>query len=840
MLIPALLATATAVPPDTKVQLKDLGVNAGQVQRMEVSVAGDMLTGRTQRNLGGWLYDLDSWRLRTFKPCDVTGIAPVSVTIDGRNSTDLWVACGDGTVRVENWDGYSLEPVIAGGSEVSVQVDDSLSDIWYDAGSGWLYAVSVAGKGNSRIHVIDPFDVDFNAVDSGVDGNFPKTLAFPGYVEGLVIGGTLVVSHSGRGMSILTLGPGGSVATFPATPLQFDCDDIAPNQAGNVYCVDRTLDRVFEYVLTTRSGFGVPLGKLSGPEAVSASLDPLDPWLAVTGDQVTVWEIEPSGAIVDPPAFQGPPDADNPINDMVSHDGYLFGGGPEGGLHVVTARPWVYPGSVVVRLDGTPLADDEVVETGSVLTVEFQVDTLADYGVFIGGNRAGLGGELITVGTAQPDTKVRIEFEVDADSFVEGFNSLYIVADNAAGGTGHARADILVDNAPGRPSLGQRGITFADRALDITFDGIPDEDLDHYDVYVTTAPWDPKDWVTQVGGPGFDGNTALSTPIEVAAAAGETQSIRISPLENDVTYYIGVRATDRGGKEGPMSAVVSGTPRETFTASELAGEMGGSPCSTTGGPASWLALIGVGALGLLRRRRTGWAAAAVGLAGLSAAPQAQAQDDAETPSSPFWERRDLTPARGNVEIRYGVINFADPALNDVFKGGTNHLMVEFGPQFFRIAEIDLGVGYFRKKGFTVSGNGTPSSDETRLTMWPLSIDGTLRAHILDEQPVVPFVRYGFDYAIWSESTDNDSGGTDVIQGGKVGTHIGFGGQILLDIFQPRRASLLEAQSGINDTWLTIEWRSQRLDGRSAPWATNSSGGLVFDGNSFTVGLKLDY
>ena len=79
------------------------------------------------------------------------------------------------------------------------------------------------------------------------------------------------------------------------------------------------------------------------------------------------------------------------------------------------------------------------------------------------------------------------------------------------------------------------------------------------------------------------------------------------------------------------------------------------------------------------------------------------------------------------------------------------------------------------------------------------------------------------------------------RGAKFGTHTGLGLQVLLDTFQPRRASLLEAQSGINDTWITFEWRRQRVDGRSRPWTSNDAPNLLqFDGDAYMVGLKLDY
>ena len=95
--------------------------------------------------------------------------------------------------------------------------------------------------------------------------------------------------------------------------------------------------------------------------------------------------------------------------------------------------------------------------------------------------------------------------------------------------------------------------------------------------------------------------------------------------------------------------------------------------------------------------------------------------------------------------------------------------------------------------------------------------------------------------LWSEKSDNTSGTKDTIRGSKFGTHYALGLQLLLDTLQPRRASLLEAQSGINDAWLVLEWRRQRVDGRGTPWeGASEAPGLQFDGDAITVGLKLDY
>ena len=83
----------------------------------------------------------------------------------------------------------------------------------------------------------------------------------------------------------------------------------------------------------------------------------------------------------------------------------------------------------------------------------------------------------------------------------------------------------------------------------------------------------------------------------------------------------------------------------------------------------------------------------------------------------------------------------------------------------------------------------------------------------------------------TKRADNAAGDKDVLNGSQFGTHWAVGGQILLDIFDRDRASLLEAQTGINDSWLVVEYRQQQLAGE---------GGFDFSGTLLSAGLKFDF
>jgi hypothetical protein len=225
------------------------------------------------------------------------------------------------------------------------------------------------------------------------------------------------------------------------------------------------------------------------------------------------------------------------------------------------------------------------------------------------------------------------------------------------------------------------------------------------------------------------------------------------------------------------------------------------------------------------------------LGAVTASTAARAADDQD----PWW-KADQTSEHANFEVRYGVITLDDPNIKHVYSETTpNLLSAEVGPQIFRVGEVDFGFGFFQELAHTVTKpDYIQSGDVTMLTWFPLYVDGTLRAHILDEQPVVPFVRYGWDYVIWSEKWDDGAGGKERIGGGKFGTHEAVGVNLLLDLLAPSRASFLEARTGINDSWLTIEYRHQAIDARQAPWSGAKKDGLDFGGNVFQVGLKLDW
>ncbi len=269
-----------------------------------------------------------------------------------------------------------------------------------------------------------------------------------------------------------------------------------------------------------------------------------------------------------------------------------------------------------------------------------------------------------------------------------------------------------------------------------------------------------------------------------------------------------------------MSQVFTVTPTPALGAAELAGEPGGCGCGDRGAPLGWLALAAAGLA--LVRRSTGVVLA--GLLACSLSTEALA---------------DSNKAQ-DVEIRLGFTSLDNTSIADVYGEGEStasfvSLLMEGGYQWFRVAELDAGFGLIRGKGDAVGLAGDvpePSGYPSRLVLMPVSLGATLRGDFWDGQPVVPYVRAGGEYWLWFEQVKDEEtylqGGRG--SGGKIGWSYGGGLNVLLDIFSQERSGNMKARWGVEDSYLTVDWRRQ---------AMLEEGGLSFEGEALTVGLKLD-
>jgi MYXO-CTERM domain-containing protein len=267
-----------------------------------------------------------------------------------------------------------------------------------------------------------------------------------------------------------------------------------------------------------------------------------------------------------------------------------------------------------------------------------------------------------------------------------------------------------------------------------------------------------------------------------------------------------------------MSNIISGTPKETLSASDLSNEAGGY-CGTKL-PMGW-GVLALGSFALIRRRRHGLAVLTLGLMMTSSL---------DANASALFTSEDAPVLRQSMDLRYGPINFESDAINSVFTVNSHQMLyADLGWSVWNIFEATAGVGFFQEMGWLLSEDGEQSSEHDMLTIYPLSLSGTFRFDILKEQFLVPFGSYGVDYWVFKENWATNSGEAKV-NGGKNGTHYAYGVQILLDKLDPASASKLEVRTKIRDTYLSVERRQLSFD----------TDGLDFTSESTTVGLRFHY
>lgn len=793
MLTYALIGLALAVPPDAAPAVVDW---AGGVRDLAVSGDGRVVVGINGSSVV--FLSVDDWSTEQAAPCNAEGVAPA---LTGGSTVDVYVACDDGNVRLLTWD----DGVVTEDDGVDWNVSaEPLVGIWWHDGSDTLWAASIADTDLVTIWTVDR--------ESGSVTGEGIAAPFQGFADGEVVGDALYVGHGGTDLTrVLSTG---SYTVSLDRLSGVGVDDLAPSPRGSVYGVDAR-GYLVEFD-TEFLAWDIWKSDLGEADAVGSSLVESDSWVAVAGGgQVEVWRVEdnaPSSSRYAAFAVEGT------LTDIVAGgDGYAYGAS-DLGVVVLTANPW---------LDAVTATPDTAT-AGTEVSLSFTVRESVDWAVYVGGDRTG-SGDRISEGTAAAGETVGVSVTVDS-GWSEGRNPVYVVATDADGNEGHGAAYVTVDNPPDAVDMDTALIEFGEEQLFLSFDGVSAEDLDHYDVYLAAEPFDRAEWPVGVSG-GPAGPDGLDTPVRAEGSPGERVRVTLAPLENERTYYVAVRAVDAGGLEGPMSDVIEGVPHETFSASERAGDEGGPACATGAGPAS--VLLALAGLLAARRRRVAAVALAAGLSGTAAAHDVPEEDE----GGPI---RDITRSYGGFAIRYGGIALEDANLEAVYgETGNNILQVEAGPQILRLCgpscggliEFDVGAGFFQELDWTITGEGEPSGERTMMTWFPLTVDGVVRLQFLDEQILVPHARFGLDYVFWREEWDVQTGGKQKVRGSKSGSHYGFGGALLLDPLGPSRASLLEAQSGINDTYLVVEWRRQDVSPEE---------GLDFSGRLITVGLKLDY
>ncbi|MBK6847297.1 MAG: hypothetical protein IPG96_07045 [Proteobacteria bacterium] len=195
---------------------------------------------------------------------------------------------------------------------------------------------------------------------------------------------------------------------------------------------------------------------------------------------------------------------------------------------------------------------------------------------------------------------------------------------------------------------------------------------------------------------------------------------------------------------------------------------------------------------------------------------------------------------------------------DLFGGGSAVLwQTEFDVQLWRgFGSIAIGgsAGYYSKAAAACrQGDATDpaqvscagsanrvSGDSTRLTLVPLAALLIYRFDVLADRlnvPLVPYFKGGLNYTLWwmrngsgSVSTATPPGGTTALrgQGGNLGWQLAGGLALRLDALEPSAARRLDADYGVNHSYLfgeLVHVESKRLPDVGD---TTFSAGIAFE------------
>ncbi len=857
-----LMSLALAAPPDRVAASID--PTASSLDGLAMSEDGRLVTAVDS---AGKLLVLDThtWTTSHSSACIAYGAVPYR-----GDATDdeysIYVACLDGTVTALSWENGSISTDTSVGDSGIWDLSDGSDTI--SAYGVWLFAGVEDDSADDALYVLTFDDQGSDVSDAlamrkiglasrSVDTTYAATFIRNSYIDASVVSnaglGTFYIGHESTHLHFLSLN-GTTISTANGTTGTFNVGtitDVSPFNNSVLVVGTSSVGRYYTGTPGTYTSF-LPIGtNLSSPTAVAA--DPDGSWVAIShADGVAIW---PNTGLIADDTSSGvlpfyDPATTATIKDMIAADGYAYGGSSDGTFEIITSNPWLSAVSL----------DPEAAITGDSVTIHFTTDRDGSYTVQHRphtGTTAELG-----QGTASAGDAISVAFDVQ-DSWDEGDVPIWITYTTAGVDDGEMRIDLLKDDPPPTVVLSADNVGFGDRRVTIEFDGSDIEDLDHYELYFSPTAFESGTDAVYVS----TGTDYLSGDVEgpisiTEVEPGQEVTYTVSPLTNDVPYYFAVRTIDASDQESPMSDVISKTPESTTAPHESYGEPGGPICSTGPSSAGWLAMLPVG---LLVLRRRGAALATASALTLVAAP-----------ASAIELPKDQTESVGNFEMKYGSLTFprttttdADgntvtslAALDEAYGGDNGKLTglyIEAGPAFWQLVELDIGLGYHSKKGFQVGVvSGDTSIDEANMTWWDLQLAATGRLQIFDEQPLVPFARYGFNHLIWREAWDKSDdvvadpdrpfrpGTKDKISGAFRGNHTALGVNILLDVFQPGRAGMLEADTGINDTWIVLEWRNQTIANRVGDNETGTDAdgeplrGYDFSGSLFTAGLKLDF
>ena len=216
-----------------------------------------------------------------------------------------------------------------------------------------------------------------------------------------------------------------------------------------------------------------------------------------------------------------------------------------------------------------------------------------------------------------------------------------------------------------------------------------------------------------------------------------------------------------------------------------------------------------------------------------------------TPPSEAAQRNDRSmeesPKRFQSSLSFGAYWLEDSNISSVY-GSQGRFMPKLSFGFVPLSkyvhiETNFTLGFLQFQGSEVFvSSGDASADSVWMTIFPLGIDLLVGIDIANEQPVVPFGGIGFSLTLWREHESADG---ESWTGDRFGYSAFFGLAVLLDTFEKARSRRLDASTGINDGYLTLEGRYSDVKSQIRDGAITDEG-LHFGGWSFTAGLKIVY
>ena len=331
----------------------------------------------------------------------------------------------------------------------------------------------------------------------------------------------------------------------------------------------------------------------------------------------------------------------------------------------------------------------------------------------------------------------------------------------------------------------------------------------------------------------------VPTGVEVKEVeGGDTTSGSISGLKTGVTYFVVVFAVDEAGNLSLASEEVTGATAptsdffETYKAS--GGVEAGGQCSTTRPAAGWMTFASVlFALWLVRRRR--FAAAVVLTFALTAA------------ASSAEARPRATPVDSTLDLRFGSWK---PAIDEeaglggskpfdrIFDGDDLfYLEGAYGRELLRgfgSLGLNLSLGYGGVAGRSLDLDGARSGDTTTFRMVPARLGLFYRFDWLQERFGIPVVVAGeagvtsIQWWVASEGGISDfetpAGDRSVGSGETHGWHAGGTAYLLLDTFAPDMARNFDADAGVNNSYLFVNFMRTEADdfGSKTSWSLSDN------------------